>query len=65
MDTLSGHRNRVKARYLKEGLDNFDELYVLELLLFYCVPRKDTKQIARDLLSRFGSIVQVFEANRE
>lgn len=65
MDTLSGHRNRVKARYLKEGLDNFDELYVLELLLFYCVPRKDTKQIARDLLSRFGSIVQVFEASRE
>lgn len=65
MEDLSGHRNRVKARYLKEGLDNFEDLYVLELLLFYCVPRKDTKQIARDLLKRFTSIVQVFEATKE
>lgn len=65
MQDLSGHRNRVKLRYLNEGLDNFDELYVLELLLFYCVPRKDTKQIARNLLNRFGSLVQVFEASRE
>lgn len=65
MSDLAGHRKRAKDRYLKEGLDHFDELYVLELLLFYCVPRKDTKEIARKLLHHFGSIVQVFEASAD
>ena len=60
-----GHRQRLKERFLKEGLDNFDELYVLELLLFYCVPRKDTNPIAHNLLERFGSLTGVFSASLE
>lgn len=65
MDNHLEHRKRVKDRFRKEGLDNFDERYVLELLLFYCVPRKDTKDLAINLLNHFGSIVQVLDATPE
>lgn len=57
-----GHRQRLKDRFLREGLDSFDDLYVLELLLYYCIPRKDTNPIAHALLDHFGSITAVFEA---
>ena len=56
------HRQRLKNRFLKEGLDNFDELYVLELLLFYCIPRIDTNPIAHRLLEHFGSLPAVLDA---
>ena len=62
MPIHDGHRQRLKDRFLAEGLDHFDELYVLELLLFYCIPRKDTNPIAHQLLNHFGSLTNVFEA---
>ncbi len=62
MSIHSGHRERLKERFRKEGLDNFEELYVLELLLFYCIPRKDTNELAHRLLDRFGSLVNVLDA---
>lgn len=62
MSIHTGHRQRLKERFLKEGLDNFNELQVLELLLFYCIPRQDTNPIAHALLDRFGSLAQVLEA---
>ena len=65
MDIHTDHRKRLKDRFRKEGLDNFDERHVLELLLFYCIPRKDTKELAVELLNHFGSIVQVFDATPE
>lgn len=37
----SGHRDRLRERYLSEGLDGFPPHNVLELLLFYSVPRRD------------------------
>ncbi len=57
-----GHRQRLKNRFLREGLDSFEEVQVLELLLFYCIPRQDTNPIAHQLLNRFGSLAQVMEA---
>jgi DNA repair protein RadC len=60
-----GHRQRLKDRFLLEGLDNFDELQVLELLLFYAIPRVDTNPMAHRLLKRFGSLSQVLEAPAE
>ena len=63
MSIHEGHRKRLKERFRKEGLDGFDDLYVLELLLFYCVPRKDTNLIAHRLLDRFGSLAGVLDAN--
>lgn len=60
-----GHRQRLRERFLNEGLESFQEHEVLELMLFYCIQRKDTKEIARRLLNRFGSLPRVLEANPE
>ena len=60
-----GHRLRVKERFMKEGLDSFKDYQVLELLLYYCIPRKDTNEIAHNLISAFGSLPNVFEAPME
>ena len=65
MAMQDGHRGRMKARFLQEGLDHFDERYVLEMLLFYCIPRKDTKPLACLLLEHFGSLKSVLEASAE
>ena len=62
MSVHDGHRQRLRERFLKEGLDNFDEHQVLEMLLFYCLPRKDTNRIAHELIKRFGSLSSVLEA---
>ena len=60
-----GHRERLKQRFLEEGLDNFTDIQVLELLLFYAIPVKDTNPIAHALLDHFGSLSQVLEADVE
>lgn len=57
-----GHRQRLKKRFLEEGLDGFTDVQALELLLFYAVPRVDTNPIAHALLEHFGSLSQVLEA---
>ncbi len=57
-----GHRQRLKDRFVQQGLDSFHEVQVLELLLFYCIPRQDTNPIAHRLLEHFGSFAQVMEA---
>ena len=61
----SGHRDRLKKRFLQQGLDGFTDIQALELLLFYSVPRQDTNPIAHNLLNRFGSLSQVLEAPAE
>ncbi len=60
-----GHRQRLKDRFLRDGLDNFEEHQVLELLLFYGIPQRDTNPIAHDLMVRFGSLSRVLEATPE
>lgn len=57
-----GHRKRLKERFLAEGLDNFNEVNALELLLFYCVQRQDTNPLAHRLLNHFGKLANVLEA---
>lgn len=60
-----GHRERLKQRFLEEGLDNFTDIQVLELLLFYSIPQRDTNPIAYALLDHFGGLSQVLEASVE
>ena len=60
-----GHRERMKQRFLNEGLDHFNQHQVLELLLFYTIPRRDTNPLAHKLLRRYGSLVGVLEAGYE
>lgn len=62
MSIHDGHRQRMKERFHKEGLDHFEKHQVLELLLFYCIPRVDTNEIAHNLLKRFGTVSAVLEA---
>ena len=57
-----GHRERVRKRFISEDLDNFSPHNVLELLLFYAIPQKDTNEIAHRLLNTFGSLSGVFDA---
>lgn len=61
----SGHRQRVKERFLNYGLDSFTDVQFLETLLFYGIQRKDTNEIAHLLLKRFNSLKGVFEASYE
>lgn len=60
-----GHRKRLKQRFIKSGLDDFEPHNVLELVLFYSVPRKDTNPLAHRLINRFGSLSGVFDAKPE
>lgn len=59
----AGHRQRVKARFLTEGLDAFDDHQLLELLLFYAIPRKDTNELAHKMIQEFGSLPNLWEAD--
>jgi len=57
-----GHRGRVRDRALAQGLDGFADYELLELLLFYAVPRVDTKPLAKRPIERFGTPGDVFAA---
>lgn len=59
----TGHRDRVKNRFLREGLDSFEQHQVLELLLFYSIPRRDTNKLAHTLIKKYGTLSAVFEAD--
>lgn len=58
-----GHRKRLKARVISEGIDNFEDHQILELLLFYAIPMKDTNALAHRLISHYGSLAGVFDAD--
>jgi len=61
----SGHRQRMKDMALAEGLDGFSPHQVLELLLFYTMPYKDTNELAHKLVDHFGSFSGVLNADYE
>ena len=60
-----GHRARLKARFVREGLDAFEDHNALELLLFYAIPQRDTNELAHRLIDEFGSLSGVFDASVE
>lgn len=62
MGVHDGHRGRLTERFLEEGLDGFSPHNILELILFYAVPRKDTNELAHVLLDTFGSLSGVLDA---
>lgn len=57
----TSHRNRLKNRYKKSGRNGLADYEFLELLLTYAIPRKDVKPLAKELISKFGSIRRVFD----
>ena len=62
MSTHTGHRKRLKDQYQNNGLDGFTDYQVLELLLYFAIPRIDTNPIAHHLMDRFGSLDRVLDA---
>lgn len=58
-----GHRERLRQRFISEGLEGFEDHNILELLLFYSVPMKDTNEEAHRLIDTFGSLSNVFDAD--
>ena len=60
-----GHRQRMKERFLTNGLDGFSDHEILELLLFYAIPRRDTNETAHRLMAKFGSLQAIFRASVE
>ena len=59
MAAHDGHRERLRNRYLKSGFDRMSDEQVLELLLFYALPRCDTAAVSKRLLDSFGSLSNV------
>ena len=57
-----GHRDRVKQRFLSVGLDNMSDNEILEMLLFYAIPRRDTNDLAKNLIDKFGTLSDVLAA---
>ncbi len=58
----AGHRSRMQARFLKNGMDGFSDVEVLEYLLGYALPRINTNELGHRLLDTFGSLDRVFAA---
>ena len=61
----SGHRQRMRERFRKDGLEGFAPHEVLELLLYYTRAQGDTNPLAHGLLDAFGSLKGVLEASPE
>ena len=57
-----GHRERLRKRFIENGLDGFEEHQALELFLFYAIPRKDTNPLAHRLLGRYRTLSGVCDA---
>lgn len=60
-----GHRKRMKERYIKGSSDTLDDHHLLELLLFYSIPRKDVKPVAYNILNHYKTLDKVFSAEYE
>jgi len=58
-----GHRVRMRERFLKHGFEGFSDHEILELLLFYAVPRRDTNPLAHAILNEYKSLANVFDAD--
>ena len=61
----SGHRERLRERFLQGGAEAMPDYEMLELVLFAALPRRDTKPQAKALIARFGSFAEVIAAKRE
>ena len=62
MNVHEGHRERLKQQFAEHGLDAFADHEVLELLLFYALPRIDVNELAHRLITHFGGLDAVLEA---
>ena len=65
MGIHDGHRARMKKRFLETQTDGFEDYNVLELMLFFAIPRGDVNPTAHALINKFGSLAAVMDASPE
>lgn len=58
----AGHRQRLRQRFREGGAEALPDYELLELVLFRALPRRDTKALAKRLITRFGSFAEVVNA---
>lgn len=63
--SYEGHRERLRKRFRISGFEGFHDYEILELLLTYVIPRKDTKPVAKALISKFKSLHNVLDSSIE
>ena len=61
-DLNTGHRFRIRQKFLNNGANTFLDYELLELLLTYSIPRRDVKPVAKKLLNKFGSLSNIIHA---
>lgn len=64
-NNAKGHRERVRKKFLENGFNGLEDYEVLELLLFYVIPRRDTKAIAKELMAKFKTLANVLKADNK
>jgi DNA repair protein RadC len=57
-----GHRDRLRLRARRGGLEALPDYELLELFLYRSIPRADVKPLAKALLARFGGLSAVLSA---
>ncbi len=57
-----GHRERLRKRFREASADSLPDYELLELVLFRAMPRRDTKPLAKAVLSRFGTFAEAMNA---
>jgi DNA repair protein RadC len=63
--TQDGHRNRLLDRFAKSGLSGMHDYEIVELILTFVIPRKDTKPIAKSLINHYKTVSAIMSANSE
>lgn len=58
-----GHRERMREKIFKHGIDGYQQHEILEILLYYCIPRKNTNNIAHRLLDEYGNLTDIFNTD--
>ena len=65
MSVHDGRRQRMLTKFLDHGMEVMEPHEVLEILLYYAIPRQDTNPLAHELIKTFGSLHGVFDAPYE
>lgn len=60
-----GHRRRIKQKYQQSGLSGWHDYEIMEFILTFALPRKDTKPIAKALIQKFQTLSAVLDATRQ
>ncbi|SPD74789.1 conserved hypothetical protein [uncultured Desulfobacterium sp.] len=60
-----GHRQRLRERFLKTGIEGLADYEVVELILTLAIPRSDVKKPAKELIRQFGDLKGILDAPHE